>query len=166
MSGSCRRDLHLNSTSISFQLDTWPNLFHLQFNSIETLLLRFIEVEYSGSGTLDPILRSKKIQILYQFPILIFSGPYGQMILRRWSMWWRIEVEECVWQLTTSLVLTQLFTRARWRNGFLLVMGKQTEKLSGFQRKIKSKIIFRSYMRGSHLCKEHTFPFQILLDKR
>ena len=67
MSGSCRRDLHLNSTSISFKLDTWPNLFHLQFNSIETLLLRFIKVEYGRSGTLDPILRSKKIQIMYQY---------------------------------------------------------------------------------------------------
>ena len=81
-------------------------------------------------------------------------------------MWWRIEVEECGWQLTTSLMLTPLFTRARWRNGFLRVMGKQTEKLIGSQRKIKSKIKFRSYMRGSHPCKEHTFLFQKLPNKK
>ena len=140
MSGSCRRDLHLNSTSICFQLDTWPNLFHLQFNSIETLLLRFIKVEYSGSGILDPILRSKKIQMMYQYSYPnIFRSIYGQMIFRRWSMWWRIEAEECGWQLTTSLVLTPLFTRARWRNGFLLVMGKQTEKTNWFPKKDQIK---------------------------
>ena len=48
-------------------------------------------------------------------------------------------VEECGRQLTTSLPLTPLFTRRTWRNGFLLVMGKPTEKLISLRGRSKTQ---------------------------